>query len=187
MFKMFFIGLVLFFSIVFGQGKYLSDRLERTINNLRYIYLFPYLMDEFLVWADVKFDDSNVFYAVAEQSLNIYSEQGRFAIHEKKKFPRAMPYQKVEKVCETIANYDQIIAISAKKLNGIIEVMIIDKCNSILQESIEKIFQPFFTTKPTGKGTGLGLSLSYDIVKAHGGELRLETKEGEGSTFIIQL
>jgi signal transduction histidine kinase len=65
--------------------------------------------------------------------------------------------------------------------------MIIDKCNSILQESIEKIFQPFFTTKPTGKGTGLGLSLSYDIVKAHGGELRLETKEGEGSTFIIQL
>jgi signal transduction histidine kinase len=65
--------------------------------------------------------------------------------------------------------------------------MIIDKCNSILQESIEKIFKFFLTTKPTGKGTGLGLSLSYDIVKAHGGELRLETKEGEGSTFIIQL
>jgi signal transduction histidine kinase len=53
--------------------------------------------------------------------------------------------------------------------------MIIDKCNSILQESIEKIFQPFFTTKPTGKGTGLGLSLSYDIVKAHGGELSVRT------------
>ena len=50
-----------------------------------------------------------------------------------------------------------------------------------------KIFQPFFTTKPTGQGTGLGLSLSYDIVKAHGGELRVETKEGEGSTFIIEL
>ena len=59
-----------------------------------------------------------------------------------------------------------------------------------------KIFQPpsgrvirtgFFTTKPTGQGTGLGLSLSYDIVKAHGGELKVETKEGEGSSFTIQL
>ena len=50
-----------------------------------------------------------------------------------------------------------------------------------------KIFQPFFTAKPTGQGTGLGLSLAYDIVKAHGGELKVETKEGEGSEFIIQL
>ncbi|HSF89429.1 MAG TPA: ATP-binding protein [Saprospiraceae bacterium] len=52
---------------------------------------------------------------------------------------------------------------------------------------LDKIFQPFFTTKPTGQGTGLGLSLSYDIVKTHGGELTVETREGEGSTFIIQL
>ena len=52
---------------------------------------------------------------------------------------------------------------------------------------IDKIFQPFFTTKPTGKGTGLGLSMSYDIVKAHGGELNVETKEGEGAEFIITL
>ena len=52
---------------------------------------------------------------------------------------------------------------------------------------LDKIFQPFFTTKPTGQGTGLGLSLSYDIVKAHGGELKVETKEGEGSEFIIWL
>ena len=48
-----------------------------------------------------------------------------------------------------------------------------------------KIFQPFFTAKPTGQGTGLGLSLAYDIVKAHGGELKVETKESTGSTFII--
>ena len=52
---------------------------------------------------------------------------------------------------------------------------------------LDKIFQPFFTTKPTGEGTGLGLSLSYDIVKAHGGELKVETKEGEGSVFVILL
>ncbi|MDX2049119.1 MAG: ATP-binding protein [Chitinophagaceae bacterium] len=51
----------------------------------------------------------------------------------------------------------------------------------------DKIFRPFFTTKPTGQGTGLGLSLAYDIVKAHGGELKVETKEGKGGEFIIQL
>jgi signal transduction histidine kinase len=57
----------------------------------------------------------------------------------------------------------------------------------IPQKVQEKIFQPFFTTKPTGQGTGLGLSLSYDIVKSHGGEIKVNTKEGEGSEFIIQL
>ena len=57
----------------------------------------------------------------------------------------------------------------------------------IPQKVLDKIFQPFFTTKPTGQGTGLGLSLAYDIVKAHGGELKVETKEGEGSEFIIQI
>ena len=51
----------------------------------------------------------------------------------------------------------------------------------------DKIFPLFFTTKPTGQGTGLGLSLAYDIVKAHGGEIRVETTQGEGSEFIIQL
>ncbi len=59
--------------------------------------------------------------------------------------------------------------------------------NGIPQKVLDKIFQPFFTTKPTGQGTGLGLSLSYDIIKAHGGEIKVETKEGEGSTFIIEL
>jgi signal transduction histidine kinase len=57
----------------------------------------------------------------------------------------------------------------------------------IPQKVIDKIFQPFFTTKPTGQGTGLGLSLSYDIIKAQGGEIRVESKEGEGSEFIIQI
>jgi len=62
-----------------------------------------------------------------------------------------------------------------------------DNGNGIPQHILDKIFQPFFTTKPTGQGTGLGLSLAYDIVKAHGGELKVETKEGEGSEFIIRL
>ncbi len=67
------------------------------------------------------------------------------------------------------------------------EIRVADNGNGISQKVLDKIFQPFFTTKPTGQGTGLGLSLAYDIVKAHGGELKVDTKEGEGSTFIIQL
>jgi signal transduction histidine kinase len=58
---------------------------------------------------------------------------------------------------------------------------------AFLKQFLDKIFQPFFTTMPTGQGTGLGLSLSYDIIKAHGGELKVETKENEGSEFVIQL
>jgi signal transduction histidine kinase len=68
-----------------------------------------------------------------------------------------------------------------------VEISVRDNGNGIPKNIIDKIFQPFFTTKPTGQGTGLGLSLSYDIVKAHGGELKVETKEGEGSIFTIIL
>jgi len=62
-----------------------------------------------------------------------------------------------------------------------------DNGNGIPRKVLDKIFQPFFTTKPTGQGTGLGLSLTYDIIKAHGGEIKVETSEGKGSTFIISL
>ncbi|MEO7445627.1 MAG: tetratricopeptide repeat protein [Ferruginibacter sp.] len=66
-----------------------------------------------------------------------------------------------------------------------VEIRIADNGNGIPQNVIDKIFQPFFTTKPTGQGTGLGLSLSYDIVKAHGGEIKVETNESEGTVFRI--
>ena len=66
-------------------------------------------------------------------------------------------------------------------------ITVTDNGKGIPHNIVDKIFQPFFTTKPTGQGTGLGLSLSYDIVKAHGGKMKLESKEGEGSKFIIQL
>ena len=83
--------------------------------------------------------------------------------------------------------YEPIVTVSTKRLDGKIEIRVTDNGNGIPQKVVDKIFQPFFTTKPTGQGTGLGLSLSYDIVKAHGGEILVETKEGEGSELIIQL
>jgi signal transduction histidine kinase len=70
---------------------------------------------------------------------------------------------------------------------GGLDLLVKDNGNGIPQKVKDKIFHPFFTTKPTGQGTGLGLSLSYDIIKAHGGEIKVETKEGEGAEFIIKL
>jgi two-component system, NtrC family, sensor kinase len=92
-----------------------------------------------------------------------------------------------EKKKHTGDGYEPTVSVSTKKLNGIVEISVKDNGNGIPESIKEKIFQPFFTTKPTGQGTGLGLSLSYDIVKAHGGELKVETNEGEGSEFVIQL
>ena len=70
---------------------------------------------------------------------------------------------------------------------GEVLLTITDNGDGIPENIVDKIFQPFFTTKPTGQGTGLGLSLAYDIVKAHGGELRVETKQGEGTKFYIRI
>jgi signal transduction histidine kinase len=79
------------------------------------------------------------------------------------------------------------ICVSTKKVGGKVLISVKDNGAGIPKKILDKIFQPFFTTKPTGQGTGLGLSLSYDIVKAHGGEIKVETKEEDGSEFIIQL
>jgi signal transduction histidine kinase len=92
-----------------------------------------------------------------------------------------------EKKKQSVEAYEPIVSVSTKKSNGKVEIKVADNGNGIPQKVLDKIFQPFFTTKPTGQGTGLGLSLSYDIVKAHGGELKVETKVGEGSGFTIQL
>ncbi len=81
----------------------------------------------------------------------------------------------------------RISAIASKQNAGAVHITVKDNGNGIPQSISDKIFQPFFTTKPTGEGTGLGLSLSYDIIKAHGGTIQVESKEGEGSAFIIQL
>jgi signal transduction histidine kinase len=102
-------------------------------------------------------------------------------------------YATNEKQKQGLKNYEPTVTVKTLKnppsggRGAGIEISVADNGNGIPQKVLDKIFQPFFTTKPTGQGTGLGLSLSYDIVKAHGGELKVETKEGEGSVFIIAL
>jgi len=97
-----------------------------------------------------------------------------------------------EKSKQGIAGYEPTVSITTSSIQPpsggrSVQIKVSDNGGGIPQKVLDKIFQPFFTTKPTGQGTGLGLSLSYDIVKAHGGELKVETKEGEGSEFIILL
>ncbi|HQZ51463.1 MAG: two-component sensor histidine kinase [Chitinophagaceae bacterium] len=85
-------------------------------------------------------------------------------------------------------SYEPVVSVSTKNEKDKVVVRVKDNGNGIPDKILEKIFQPFFTTKPTGQGTGLGLSLSYDIItKGHGGELKVITKDGEGSEFIIHL
>ena len=83
--------------------------------------------------------------------------------------------------------YEPTVSVCTKRNNDTITISVKDNGNGIPQAIKEKIFQPFFTTKPSGEGTGLGLSLSYDIVKSHGGELKVETHEGKGTEFTIIL
>lgn len=93
-----------------------------------------------------------------------------------------------EKARQNISGYKPQVTITTKKLAGKFEIRVTDNGVGIPEKALEKIFQPFFTTKPAGQGTGLGLSLAYDIVtKGHGGELTVETSDGEGSGFIVAL
>ena len=96
-------------------------------------------------------------------------------------------YAVSEKAKQNIVGYEPAVTVSVRKVRDRVELRVSDNGSGVPEKILDKIFQPFFTTKPTGQGTGLGLSLSYDIIKAHGGEIKVETKEGEGSEFIIQL
>lgn len=94
--------------------------------------------------------------------------------------------QKAQEISEP-NDYQPTVSVSTKNYDDKVEIRVSDNGEGIPQKNVDKIFQPFFTTKPTGQGTGLGLSLSYDVVKAHGGEIKVETKVGEGTEFIIIL
>ena len=112
--------------------------------------------------------------------LNLYNN-AFYAVNEKNQ-------QSYLPVSADPANkYEPTVSLSTKRMGDKIEITVTDNGNGISQKLIDKIFQPFFTTKPTGQGTGLGLSLSYDIIKAHGGQIRVESKEGEGTKFYVEL
>jgi signal transduction histidine kinase len=131
----------------------------------------------------VDFDESLDGSKVEDYKVNIIpQDMGRvilnlvtnafYAVAEKKKY--AM-------------NYEPVVTVRTKRIRDKVNLSIRDNGTGIPAKTLDKIFQPFFTTKPTGEGTGLGLSLSYDIIQAHGGELRVDTKEGEYSEFIINI
>jgi signal transduction histidine kinase len=109
-------------------------------------------------------------------------------------------YATAEKAKKSGKEYAPLVAVTTKKISVNMvgansspiasegfKITVRDNGIGISQKIVDKIFQPFFTGKPTGQGTGLGLSLSYDIIKAHGGEIKVESKEDEGSEFIINL
>jgi signal transduction histidine kinase len=104
--------------------------------------------------------------------LNLYNN-AFYAVNEKKR--------------KSGRNYDPTITVVTQKQKDIIEIKVKDNGMGMSDPVRIKIFQPFFTTKPTGQGTGLGLSLSYDIIKAHGGTIIADSEEGVGSVFTIQL
>lgn len=106
---------------------------------------------------------TNAFYAVSEQK------------------------KAIEKDLSALDGYEPTVSITTKRENNQMELSVSDNGNGIPDAIKEKIFQPFFTTKPTGQGTGLGLSLSYDIIKAHGGTLKVQSETDKGSTFTINI
>ncbi len=117
---------------------------------------------------------NNAFYACAERSRNT----AKARLNES--FGR-------EQKSHNVISYEPIVSVATKKSGNSVTITVSDNGNGIPESIKEKIFQPFFTTKPTGQGTGLGLSLSYDIIKAHGGDIKVESKEEQGTEFIIQL
>jgi len=113
---------------------------------------------------------TNAFYAVMEKKQQLFKDRPDFENFQ------------------GLSTYEPTVSVSTKKTNNKVEISVKDNGNGIPQKVLDKIFQPFFTTKPTGEGTGLGLSLAYDIVtKGHGGTIEVENKEGEGVKMIITI
>ena len=102
-----------------------------------------------------------------------------YAVNERKKSAN---------IADLPDKYEPTVSVKTRRDKAKVEIEVSDNGGGIPQRILDKVFQPFFTTKPSGQGTGLGLSLSYDIItKGHGGELRVKTNENEGTSFIIVL
>ena len=122
---------------------------------------------------------NNAFFAVGERGKEeAISHKVEAISSEEKGIPSGLQ----------LTPYSPTVTVSTKNLGNKIEITVSDNGTGIPSEIKEKIFQPFFTTKPTGQGTGLGLSLAYDIVtKVHGGKLTVESEQGKGTTFKIEI
>ena len=94
-------------------------------------------------------------------------------------------YAVAEKKKQQSEGFEPIVSVTTKRIEDKVLISVKDNGNGIPQKVLDKIFQPFFTTKPTGQGTGLGLSMSYDIVKAHGGELKVGANGEDGVEFLV--
>jgi two-component system, NtrC family, sensor kinase len=92
-----------------------------------------------------------------------------------------------EKAKKEVRGYEPTISVSTKKIGDQVEIRVRDNGTGIPQKIVDKIFRPFFTMKPAGQGRGLGLSLSYNIVRARGGEIKVNTKEEEYTEFVVQI
>ncbi|GAA4399146.1 hypothetical protein GCM10023187_10560 [Nibrella viscosa] len=144
---------------------------------------------DFQVRLCTQFDDELKPVTLAPQDmgrvlLNLYNN-AFYAVRQKQ---RQIPKMVAGTGEEAESDYQPIVWVSTQQVNGYFELRVKDNGTGIPEEIISKIYQPFFTTKPTGQGTGLGLSLSYDIVtKGHGGEMALESEVGAGSTFTVKI
>jgi signal transduction histidine kinase len=133
---------------------------------------------EFVAHYDTAFDEGIGKICIVQQDigrvlLNLFNN-AFYAVNEKRRLPNG--------------NYEPVVSVQTRKAGKGVEIVVRDNGTGISQKVLDKIYQPFFTTKPTGSGTGLGLSLSYDIIKkGHNGEIRVETQEGEGTAFVIFL
>ena len=130
---------------------------------------------------------NNAFYATAERSRSA-AEQSEIVNLESERQEDVTLSLVYPALAGKGTPYSPTVTVSTKNLGNKIEITVTDNGTGIPNEIKEKIFQPFFTTKPTGQGTGLGLSLAYDIVtKVHGGKLTVESDQGKGTTFKIEI
>lgn len=165
-------------SKVTSGHKELTDINKLADESLRLSYSsFRAKDSSFTVQSETFFDDKSTEISVVPQDmarvfLNLFNN-AFYSVNEKRK--------------RSGENFKPMVSVNTKRINDKIEIVIHDNGVGIPQKIVHKIFQPFFTTKPTGQGTGLGLSLTYDIIKAHGGEIKVQSVPEESTEFIIRL
>ena len=166
-------------SRLFAGEKQLTDINSLTDEYLRLSYHGMRAKDKsFTAVVDTQYDEKVDKLSIMPQEigrvlLNLFNN-AFYAVQEKKK--------------QWNGTFAPVVSVRTKKEDGQVVITVKDNGAGMSQKVAEKIFQPFFTTKPTGEGTGLGLSLSYDIItKGHGGALTAESREGEGAVFVVRL